>query len=81
MSAREVIEQIEQLTIEEREKVFAFVMANLEKQPMVLRDEALAEARKQPTRPEARFVDDATFKKAVDWVFTEHEGLMRRLSQ
>ncbi|MBI3415777.1 MAG: hypothetical protein HY043_10760 [Verrucomicrobia bacterium] len=67
MSANEVIEQIRQLPTEDRLKVFAFVHQ--------------VEAQIKKTQPEAGRADDVKFQQAVDWVFTEHRELMRRLSQ
>ncbi len=67
MSATEVIEQIRQLPATDQLKVFAFVHQ--------------VEAQVQKAQPKARHVDEAAFKQAVDWVFTEHHELMRRLSQ
>jgi hypothetical protein len=67
MSATEVIEQIRQLPVPDQLKVFAFVHQ--------------VEAQVQKAQPEGRHADEATFRNAVDWVFTEHRELMRRLSQ
>ena len=67
MSTAEIIEQIEKLSPEERERVFAFVKSLLETD--VLHDE-----------PTVRYMDAQKAKAVSAEIFSEHAELFRKLA-
>ena len=67
MSAAEIIEQIEKLSPEEQEQIFAFVKSLLETD--VLHDE-----------PTVRYMDAQKAKTVSAEIFSEHAELFRKLA-
>ena len=67
MSAQEIIEQIKALPEEERQIVKDYLEQ--------------AETVKRPAAGEVRYVDEKTFRVAMEKVFATHDELFRRLAQ
>ena len=74
MSATEVIEQIEQLSLEEQKKVFAFVQAMHETQAGLLRDASMA-------APAVRYLDRERARELREGIFQKNDELFRKLAQ